>query len=113
MAKQRRKKRGRPRTGHDPMIGVRLPKKLLKAVDKYAEKLFPYTRSAVIRKAVENLIAPPPPPHLRALRNDLRDARTMGRLEADERALEKGQGRAEAQAAIQAARLGQKPSNLR
>src|SRR5215469_9213640 len=70
MAKQRRKKRGRPRTGHDPMIGVRLPKKLLKAVDKYAEKLFPYTRSAVIRKAVEDLITPP---HLRALRNDLRD----------------------------------------
>jgi hypothetical protein len=86
------------------MVGVRLPKKLLKAVDKYAEKLFPYTRSAVIRKAVEDLITPPPPPHLRALMKDLRDARTMGRLEADERALEEGQGRAEAQTAIEAAR---------
>jgi hypothetical protein len=93
------------------MVGVRLPKKLLKAVDKYAEKLFPYTRSAVIRKAVEDLITPP---HLRALRNDLRDVRTMGRLEADERALEKGQGLAEAQAAIRRATLGpKKASNLR
>ena len=87
------------------MVGVRLPKKLLKVVDKYAEKLFPYTRSAVIRKAVEDLITPP---HLRALRNDLRDVRTMGRLEADERALEKGQGLAEAQVAIRRATLGTK-----
>jgi predicted transcriptional regulator len=109
--KRHRKKRGRPCTGHYEMVGVRLPKKLLKAVDKYAEKLFPYTRSAVIRKAVEDLITPPP---LQALRNTLRDVRTKGRLEADERALEKGQGLAEARAAIQAAILGaKKPSNLR
>jgi predicted transcriptional regulator len=109
--KQHRKKRGRPRTGHYEMVGVRLPKKLLKAVDKYAEKLFPYTRSAVIRKAVEDLITPP---HLRALRSDLRDVRTKGQLEIDERRLERGHGLEEAQAAIRRATLGtKKPSDLR
>ena len=99
---QRRKKRGRPRTGRKKMVGVRLPKKLLKAVDKYAEKLFPYTRSAVICLAVENLVHPP---HLRALAEDHRNVRTMDQLAADEARLEQGRGLEEAQAAIQAARL--------
>jgi hypothetical protein len=38
MAKRRRK-RGRPRTGHDPMVGVRLPAARLKQVDKIAAAL--------------------------------------------------------------------------
>jgi len=109
--KRRRKKRGRPRTGHDKMVGVRLPKKLLKAVDKYAERLFPYTRSAVIRKAVEELMTPPCLRGLaralrRALEQDLRDARAMGQLATDEQRLEQGQGLEEAQAAIRRAVLG-------
>jgi len=105
--KPRRKKRGRPRTGHDEMVGVRLPKKLLRAVDRYAEKLFPYTRSAVIRLAVENLIRPP---HLRALARDLRDIKIEGQLADDEQKLEQGQGLAEAQAAIRGAAAGAKKS---
>jgi hypothetical protein len=36
MAKKR-KKRGRPRTGRDPMIGVRLPARMLKKIGKIAE----------------------------------------------------------------------------
>ena len=37
--KKRRRKRGRPRTGHDPMVGVRLPATQLKQVDKIAVAL--------------------------------------------------------------------------
>jgi hypothetical protein len=46
------------------MIGVRLPKKLLRAVDRCAKVLFPFTRSEVIRRAVEEWFTPA---HLRVL----------------------------------------------
>ena len=36
---KRRKKRGRPRTGRDPMIGVRLPARMVKKIGKLAEAL--------------------------------------------------------------------------
>jgi hypothetical protein len=47
MAKQR-KKRGRPRTGRDPMVGVRLPPAQLRRVDKIAAALS-WDRSRVLR----------------------------------------------------------------
>ena len=34
---RRHKKRGRPRTGRDPMIGVRLPERMIKKIAKVAE----------------------------------------------------------------------------
>ena len=37
MPKKRRKKRGRPATGHDPLVPVRLPKKLIRDIDTWAE----------------------------------------------------------------------------
>src|SRR5262245_23251803 len=46
--RKRRKKRGRPRTGRDPMIGVRLPLAQLKRVDKLATVLS-CDRSGAIR----------------------------------------------------------------
>ena len=46
--KKRRRKRGRPRTGHDPMVGVRLPATQLKQVDKIAVALS-CDRSGAIR----------------------------------------------------------------
>src|SRR5262249_401070 len=36
---KRRRKRGRPRTGHDPMVGVRLPVATIKKLGKMAEAL--------------------------------------------------------------------------
>ena len=38
MAK-RRKKRGRPRTGQDPVIGLRVPAAMLRKIDKLADAL--------------------------------------------------------------------------
>jgi hypothetical protein len=46
--KKRRRKPGRPRTGHDPMVGVRLPAAWLKQVDKIAAALS-CDRSGAIR----------------------------------------------------------------
>jgi|SRR6516165_2866870 len=45
---KRRRKPGRPRTGHDPMVGVRLPAARLKQVDKIAAALS-CDRSGAIR----------------------------------------------------------------
>jgi hypothetical protein len=46
--KKRRRKPGRPHTGHDPMVGVRLPAARLKQVDKIAAALS-CDRSTAIR----------------------------------------------------------------
>jgi hypothetical protein len=46
---KRRKKRGRPRTGHDPMIGLRLPAATLRKIDKFTEALSLQDRSATLR----------------------------------------------------------------
>jgi len=46
--RKRRRKLGRPRTGHDPMVGVRLPAARLKQVDKIAAALS-CDRSSAIR----------------------------------------------------------------
>ena len=45
---KRRKKRGRPRTGRDPMIGVRLSARMIKKIGKIAEALST-NRSGAIR----------------------------------------------------------------
>src|SRR5580700_1184430 len=46
------KKRGRPATGKDPFVGVRLPDEMIKALDHWAEKNAT-TRSEAIRRLVE------------------------------------------------------------
>jgi len=52
MRKKRRRKPGRPRTGHDQMIGVRLPAARLKQVDQIAAALS-YDRSSAIRWLID------------------------------------------------------------
>jgi len=47
-AKPRKRGRGRPATGRDPMIGLRLPKAEIACLDKWA-KANGYTRSEAIR----------------------------------------------------------------
>jgi hypothetical protein len=49
---KRRRKLGRPRTGHDPMVGVRLPAARLKQVDKIAAALN-CDRSSAIRWLID------------------------------------------------------------
>lgn len=48
------KKRGRPATGKDPMVGARFPPELLAAVDAWgAASEQPMTRAEAIRRLVE------------------------------------------------------------
>jgi Predicted transcriptional regulators containing the CopG/Arc/MetJ DNA-binding domain and a metal-binding domain len=51
--KQKKKGRGRPATGHDPLVGVRMPHETIAAVDKWAEKEGVPSRSEAVRKLVE------------------------------------------------------------
>jgi hypothetical protein len=45
--------RGRPATGRDPAITSRIPKEIVTAVDKWAEKNDVPTRAEAIRRLVE------------------------------------------------------------
>jgi hypothetical protein len=61
MKKPRRRKRlGRPRTGHDPLLSIRLPKTMLRAIDAWAGK-FPgrVTRTAAIRSLIQRSLDSP------------------------------------------------------
>ncbi len=49
--KKRSRKRGRPRTGHDPMVGLRLPRGLLRKIDKLREAM-DQDRSATMRQLI-------------------------------------------------------------
>lgn len=49
----KRKKRGRPPTGVDPLYGVRMPDALMLAVDRWATENEVPSRSAAIRSLVE------------------------------------------------------------
>jgi predicted DNA-binding protein len=51
-AKPKKRGRGRPATGRDPMIGLRLPKDEIARLDKWA-KANGYTRSELIRVLIE------------------------------------------------------------
>src|SRR5215469_465936 len=50
--RKHRGKRGRPCTGHDPMVGVRLPRKMLKKIARVADALSA-DRSTAIRSILE------------------------------------------------------------
>ena len=52
---KRSRKRGRPRTGHDPMVGVRLPAIFLRKIDKMAAEIGA-DRSMIIRLMVEHAL---------------------------------------------------------
>jgi metal-responsive CopG/Arc/MetJ family transcriptional regulator len=48
----KRRKRGRPATGRDPVIGVRVPAKLIRKIDRIAEALS-VDRSRAVRRLLE------------------------------------------------------------
>jgi len=48
----RKKRLGRPATGTDPLVGVRMPPELIKAVDAWAKKNG-HTRASAVRHFVE------------------------------------------------------------
>jgi hypothetical protein len=50
---KKRRGRGRPATGHDPAVAVRLPKQVLAAVDNWAKKQTITSRSDAIRRLIE------------------------------------------------------------
>ncbi|MBX9841082.1 MAG: ribbon-helix-helix domain-containing protein [Xanthobacteraceae bacterium] len=47
------KKRGRPATGKDPLVALRLPPELIKAIDAWAAKFGKASRSEAIRTLIE------------------------------------------------------------
>jgi Arc/MetJ-type ribon-helix-helix transcriptional regulator len=52
------KKRGRPATGKDPLVGVRLPDAMIKQIDAWAKREDVPSRSEAIRRLVdESLVA--------------------------------------------------------
>jgi hypothetical protein len=53
--KKRRRKRGRPRTGHDPMVGVRLAAPVIRKVDKMAAGI-DCDRATILRLCVEHIL---------------------------------------------------------
>src|SRR5262245_25797884 len=55
---KRRIKRGRPRTGRDPVVPVRLPPKMLKKIDKLADELAA-DRSKAVRWLLEQSLEIP------------------------------------------------------
>lgn len=50
--KDKPKKRGRPATGKDPLVGVRMPPELTEQIDAWAEKN-EHSRASAIRHFVE------------------------------------------------------------
>jgi hypothetical protein len=51
----KQKRRGRPATGSDPLVGVRIPSVLTDAIDRFrAEKSPPPTRSETIRAILQS-----------------------------------------------------------
>jgi hypothetical protein len=52
----KRRKRGRPATGHDPILGVRVPVKVIRKIDLLGEALS-MDRSATVRRLIERGLA--------------------------------------------------------
>jgi metal-responsive CopG/Arc/MetJ family transcriptional regulator len=78
----KRKKRGRPATGTDPLIGVRLPPKLIEAIDSWARREGVASRSEAIRRMIEHTLADRQPQKKRSTKSASK-AREMAGQEVD------------------------------
>jgi hypothetical protein len=94
----RRKKRGRPATGRDPFIGIRLPTELIGLIATWADREGASSRSEAIRRLVELGLAASAParPHSpkahaksAALAHDVIDQHTDKNATAEEQASRK------------------------
>ena len=56
MAKQAKKQRGRPATGHDPNLTFRMPKQVIAAIDKIAKENNT-TRADIARQLITEALA--------------------------------------------------------
>ena len=56
----KQKKRGRPATGHDPLVGIRLPPEMINQVEEWSKKNGAETRSEGIRRLIERGLASEP-----------------------------------------------------
>jgi Ribbon-helix-helix protein, copG family len=72
-----RKKKGRPSTGQDPVMTVRLPPDLTRRINEWAKANGEESRSEAMRKLLEHGLATPKPsrkpPSRRAKRGDPND----------------------------------------
>jgi len=53
----KRKKRGRPATGVDPFVGIRLPEALIEQIERYRVRVGATSRSEAIRALIERGLA--------------------------------------------------------
>jgi hypothetical protein len=53
----KRKKKSRPATGEDPLVGVRLPQALIDTLDVWASREGAASRSSAIRRLLEQALA--------------------------------------------------------
>jgi metal-responsive CopG/Arc/MetJ family transcriptional regulator len=58
MREQRKHRRGRPATGKDPFVGIRLAPYLIEAVDVWAKAQGGLSRSAAVRMLLERALGP-------------------------------------------------------
>jgi hypothetical protein len=54
---QKKRKRGRPATGRDPAVAVRLPKATIATLDRWAKENAIESRSEALRRLVEGALA--------------------------------------------------------
>jgi Arc/MetJ-type ribon-helix-helix transcriptional regulator len=56
--KRKKRRRGRPATGKDPLVGVRLPPEMIKQIDTWAKREGVASRSEAIRRLVDQSLLP-------------------------------------------------------
>jgi len=78
----KRKKKGRPATGTAPLVGVRLPQKLIDTIDGWANREGAASRSEAIRRLLEQALASGKFPRRRT-KKSASEARAMAGHELD------------------------------
>jgi hypothetical protein len=77
------KRRGRPASGKDTLVGVRLPPELIARIDGWAKREGAVTRSAAIRRLVEQSLAATPRPRVTGAHKGASKARELAGQELD------------------------------
>ena len=80
------KKRGRPATGKDPLVGVRLPDAMIRQIDAWAKRQGVASRSDAIRRLIDQSLVTATQPPRRGRHKEASKAREWAGLEIDRRA---------------------------
>jgi Arc/MetJ-type ribon-helix-helix transcriptional regulator len=77
------KRQGRPATGKDSLVGVRLPPELIERIDTWAKREGAATRSDAIRRLVDQSLAAAHRPHVTGVHKGASRARELAGQELD------------------------------